>query len=333
MPSARNRKANTRGDYIEPMKALGVDEISGDQWWLEIKYDGYRALSVCVEGGVEMWSRNHKSLSDHYPEIVAALRKMKLRDAVLDGEVAALDEQGRPSFQLLQNRDSANAAPLYYYVFDLVHLEGESLINEPIEKRKELLAKLLKKAPPQIRLSPTFDEDPEELLEQARKQGLEGIVGKRKGSLYEPGRRSGAWAKKRISHDQEFVIGGFTPPGGGRLHFGALLVGYYEGGKLVYCGKVGTGFDAKKLKSLRQQFAKIETNQCPFANLPMPRKPRYGLGMTASAMREVTWLKPVMVAQIKFSEWTREASLRQPVFLGLREDKSPTEVVREKSSG
>ena len=316
------------------MKALGVDEIAGEQWWLEIKYDGYRALSVCVDGDVAMWSRNQKPLSDHYPEIVVALKKMKLRDTVLDGEVVALDPEGRPAFQLLQNRgDSGNAAPLFYYVFDIVHHDGVSLISEPIEKRKEILAKVLKKAPSAIRLSPTFDEEPDVLLEQARQQGLEGIVGKRKGSLYEPGRRSGAWSKKRISHDQEFVIGGFTPPGGGRLHFGALLVGYYEKGKLLYCGKVGTGFDAKKLKSLRQQFAKIETKQCPFENLPMARKPRYGLGMTASAMREVTWLKPVMVAQIKFSEWTREASLRQPVFLGLREDKNATDVVREKSSG
>ncbi len=330
----RNRISNTAPAYIEPMKALGVDEIAGDHWLLEIKYDGYRALSVCENGRVEMWSRNQKTLSDHYPEIIVALEKMKLSDAVLDGEVVALDPEGRPSFQLLQNRgDAANNAPLYYYVFDVVHFDGQSLIDEPIEKRKEILGKILKKAPSQIRLSPTFDEDPEVLLEQARTQGLEGIVGKRKGSVYEPGRRSGAWAKKRISHDQEFVIGGFTAPRRGRLHFGAILVGFYDQGRLLYCGKVGTGFDGKKLKSLRQQFAKIETTSCPFENLPMARKPRYGLGMTAAAMREVTWVKPMMVAQIKFSEWTREASLRQPVFLGLREDKPATEVVREKSSG
>lgn len=313
------------------MKALGVTEVSGDDWLLEIKYDGFRALGVINDGEVELWSRNHKSLNDRFPEIIEGLQKLKCANAIVDGEVAALDEEGRPTFQLLQNRDSAEGAeaPLLYYVFDLLHLDGTSLVGEPIEKRKAALNKFLKRAPDCIRISPTFEEEPHVLLDEVRRQGLEGIIGKRRGSIYEPGRRSGTWVKKRIALDQEFVIGGYTPPQGGRTHFGALLVGYYDKDKLLYAGKVGTGFNAKRLAELHAIFAKFRSPTNPFDNLPMPRKPRFGTGATAAALRDVIWLKPELVCQVKFSEWTREGILRQPVFLGLREDKRARDVVRE----
>lgn len=313
------------------MKALGVSAVSGDTWLLEIKYDGFRALGVINDGEVELWSRNHKPLNDRFPEVVDALKNLKCASAIVDGEVAALDEAGRPTFQLLQNRESAegSAAPLIYYAFDLIHLDGKSLVNEPIEMRKAALEKLLKRAAGCIRFSPTFEEDPELLLEQVRKQGLEGIIGKRRNSIYEPGRRSGTWVKKRIALDQEFVIGGYTPPQGGRAYFGALLIGYYEGDKLLYAGKVGTGFNSKLLAELHGKFGKIRSNQNPFSNIPVTRKPRFGAGATAAALRDVVWLKPELVCQLKFSEWTREGILRQPVFLGLREDKRAREVVRE----
>jgi len=314
------------------MKALAVSEITGENWLLEIKYDGYRALGICREGGAELWSRNEKPLTESYPEVVAALKKLRCKDAVIDGEIVALDAEGRPTFQLLQGRDTGEERPpIFYYAFDLLHLEGRSYLQEPIETRKAALETVLKGAPETIRLSPVFDEKPDVLLEAVRQKGLEGIIGKQRGSLYEPGRRSGVWAKKRISVDQEFVIGGYTPPRGGRTHFGALLVGFYEGDTLMYAGKVGTGFNSKLLASLHQRFKKFQSPACPFGNLPTKR-PRFGLGMTTSAMREVTWLRPELVAQIRFSEWTRDAMLRQPVFLGLREDKRAREVVREDTS-
>jgi bifunctional non-homologous end joining protein LigD len=327
----RKPASNSPAAYVEPMKALGVAGISGDEWLLEIKYDGFRTLAVLNEGEVELWSRNHKSLLDRFPELVPALKKLKCGNAVVDGEVAALDPEGRPTFQLLQARASGEAAdaPLVYYVFDLLHLDGESLISKPIEERRAALTKLVARAPALIRLSPVFDEEPDVLLEAVRKQGLEGIIGKRRGSPYEIGRRSGAWVKKRISLDQEFVIGGYTPPQGGRTHFGALLVGYHEKGKLLYAGKVGTGFNARLLAQLHARFESLRTADCPFDNLPMPRRPQFGTGATAAALRDVTWLEPKLVCQVKFSEWTREGILRQPVFLGLREDKKAGEVVRE----
>jgi bifunctional non-homologous end joining protein LigD len=315
------------------MKALGVKEIPHGDWLLEIKLDGYRSLAILRGGQAELWSRNRNSLSSEYPEIVAALKKLKCKDAILDGEIVALDETGRPTFQLLQGLgQSAKRPPLFFYVFDLLRLKGKSLLQMPIEERKAALAGLLAAAPAEIKVSPVFHESPTALLKEAKSKGLEGIVAKQAGSLYEPGQRSGAWLKCRLSLEQEFVIGGFTPPGGSRPYFGAILVGYYEGGELMYAGKVGTGFNHKWLASLHEKFLKLATGSCPFANLPMPKKPRFGQGMTMSEMRTVTWLKPRIVAQIHFNEWTRDGMLRQPVFLGLREDKSAKEVVREVSA-
>jgi len=319
--------------YVEPMKALGVADVAGDDWLLEIKYDGFRALGILDGKVAELWSRNEKVMTGTFPEVAAALAKLKCRDAIVDGEIVALDPEGRPRFQLLQGLDMGRSRPpIHYFVFDLLHLDGRSLMDRPIEERRAALQELVAGAPDAVRLSPVFDIAPGVLLEQVRQQGLEGIIGKRKGSLYEPGRRSGAWIKRRISFDQEFVIGGYTPPQGGRTYFGALVVGYYEGKDLHYAGKVGTGFNGKLLKSLSTEFAKLEVDKCPFVDLPRGQKPRYGLGMTASAMREVTWLEPKLVAQIKFSEWTRDGLLRQPVFLGLRQDKRASEVVREIAS-
>ena len=180
-----------------------------------------------------------------------------------------------------------------------------------------------------VRFSPVFKTEPAKLLAAVRKQGLEGIIAKEPGSIYEPDRRSGAWLKAKVFGEQELVIGGFTPPQNSRPYFGAILVGYYDGKKLMYAGKVGTGFDRAQLASLHKEFLRRRSAECPFANLPQARKPRYGLGMTAAAMREVTWVKPQLVAQVRFAEWTSEGSLRQPVFLGLRQDKRASEVVRE----
>jgi bifunctional non-homologous end joining protein LigD len=180
-----------------------------------------------------------------------------------------------------------------------------------------------------VRLSLSLGADADTLLEQARALGLEGLIGKRPDSRYEIGQRSGAWIKLKLHREQEFVIGGYTPPGGSRTHFGALLVGVYEGDQLKFAGKVGTGFNAKLLRTLHGKFDTIRRETCPFVDLPEKRSGRYGTGVTAAEMKRCHWVRPVLVAQIRFAEWTRDGRLRHPVFLGLREDKAAHEVVRE----
>lgn len=317
-------------EYLEPMKALGVSEVPTGRWHCEIKYDGYRALAILNHGKAELWSRNQKSMTGDYPEIVAALQKVRCKNAILDGEIVALDSAGRSRFQLLQGRDLDGAqAPLVYYVFDLVQLDGKSLVALPLEERRERLSILLGKPKNPLQLSPSFEVEPAELMKAVRKQGLEGIIAKRPGSVYEPGRRSGAWLKCKILGEQEFVIGGFSQPQKSRQYFGAILIGYYENGKLLYAGKVGTGFNHRLLETLHASFLKRVRATCPFDNLPLNHKSRFGTGMPLSEMKKVTWLKPQLVAQIKFAEWTHDGLLRQPVFLGLRKDKAARDVRRE----
>lgn len=314
--------------FIPVMKALNVDEVPTGDWRLEIKWDGYRALAVLNDGEVELWSRNHKPLGPDYPEIVEALRGLPCRNAVVDGEIVALDAQGRSRFQLLQNGGEGSAA-VVYTVFDLLHHDGRSLLDSPIEERQIALEILVGKGEGVLRCSPVFKVAPETLLQQARENELEGIIAKRAGSVYEPDRRSGTWLKCKVHGEQEFVIGGFTPPKNSRTYFGALLVGYYDQGVLRYAGKVGSGFNHALLASLHREFMKRRTETCPFGDLPTPRRSRFGGGMSAGQMREVTWVKPELVAQVQFTEWTGDGSLRHPVFLGLRKDKKPSEVVRE----
>ena len=315
------------------MKAKAIERVPAGVWSCEVKYDGYRAIAVLNEGRAELWSRAKKSFTADYPEIVAALEKLKCRNAVLDGEIVALDEAGRSRFQLLQGRELPGAhAPVAYFVFDILHLDGESWLGATLEERRERLIAFLGKAKPPLRLSPVFLAEPAEMMVAARKHGLEGIIAKRPGSLYESDRRSGAWVKCKVVAEQEFVIGGFTPPKNSRVGFGAILVGYHEAGKLLYAGKVGTGFDTALLLGLHKKFLARAREACPFANLPMTRRPRFGAGMTRAAMREVTWIKPELVAQVRFAEWTADGLLRQPVFLGLRKDKRAAEVRREPTS-
>jgi bifunctional non-homologous end joining protein LigD len=215
------------------------------------------------------------------------------------------------------------------YAFDLLQLNGKDLRNQPLVERKAELERLIKEGPGAIRFSASLEGKAPELLKRVAKLGLEGLIAKRADSKYEAGRRSGAWVKLKLHQEQEMVIGGFTNPSGSRPHFGALLVGYYDGEKMVFAGKVGTGFNEALLQALHEQFKKLGQAECPFVNLPEKRSGRYGAGVTASAMKRCHWVKPELVCQIKFSEWTRDGKLRQPVFLGLREDKIPREVVRE----
>jgi bifunctional non-homologous end joining protein LigD len=194
------------------------------------------------------------------------------------------------------------------------------------------LETILEKSSGVIRYSASLGESAAKLLVRARKLGLEGLIGKRKDSPYEAGRRRGAWIKLKLHQEQEFVIGGFSEPEGSRLHFGALLLGYYDNHKFQFCGRVGTGFDHRLLEDLHDRLQKIRRNDCPFANLPETRRSRCGAQITAAELKHCRWVEPRLVCQIKFSEWTTDGKLRQPVFLGVREDKDAGEVVREKAA-
>ncbi|HLP00728.1 MAG TPA: non-homologous end-joining DNA ligase [Opitutaceae bacterium] len=326
MSARTNRTGARHAAFLEPMKALAVARPPSGAWRCEIKYDGFRAIAVLNAGVVELWSRNHKPLDAEFPEVVAALRKLGRATAVLDGEIVAVDAEGRSRFQFLQGRETGERPRIVFYVFDLLRLGDSTLLAEPLERRQQELAVLLRDAPPPLRLSPVFDEPPAELLAAARKQGLEGIVAKRPGSLYEVGRRSGAWLKCKVLGEQEFVIGGFTAPRRSRQYLGALLLGYHDGGALRYAGKVGAGFDTRSLAALHRELARRRRATCPFTGFTEDNlRHRWSRGPLAA----ITWVKPELVAQIKFAEWTDDGLLRQPVFLGLRDDKAPREVVRE----
>jgi bifunctional non-homologous end joining protein LigD len=256
-------------DFVEPMKAKLVDSMpSGGGWIYEIKFDGYRALALSGARETRILSRNRKDLGSKFPEVKDSIAALDVQDAIIDGEIVALDEKGRSSFQLLQSLDMGEERPpLVFYAFDLLRLNGKDLQNRPIEERKAKLEELLKKFPGVIRYSVSFTKDIPKLLNRAGKLGLEGLIGKRAGSRYETGKRSGAWIKVKLHLEQEFVIGGYTEPEGSRKHFGALLVGFYEGKKLKFAGRVGTGFSEKLLSSLHSELNKIRVDKCPFYNL------------------------------------------------------------------
>jgi bifunctional non-homologous end joining protein LigD len=312
------------------MKALGTTVLPTGVWHCEIKYDGYRCVAVVNGGGVELWSRSRKSMTADFPQVASDLMKLKCRDAVIDGEVVGLDLRGRSRFQLLQNRAAAGTAPsIVYFAFDLMRIDGVSLLAKGLEDRRKRLRLLIRRGGRHLQFSAGFETEPRTLFAEAKKIGLEGIIAKKPGSRYEPDRRSGAWLKCKVVAEQEFVIGGFTPPQNSRKYFGAILVGYYDGRRLRYAGKVGTGFDEKTLEALHGALMGRRTAMCPFADLPSLRKARYGAGMGPVEMRKVTWATPTLVAQVKFSEWTEDGLLRQPAFLGLRKDKSAKDVVRE----
>jgi bifunctional non-homologous end joining protein LigD len=319
--------------FFEPMMAKLVKRASTGDWQYEIKYDGFRALAfIQNKDNVRLISRNEKDLGNKFPEVLKSLRLLPTENTILDGEIVALDSKGRSSFQLLQNRESGQSPPLVYYIFDVPQQNGTDLRSVPLEERQARIKKLIRRPTGVLRVSEVLNGDGNALLEQARKLGLEGLIGKKAHSLYESGRRSGAWIKLKTHREQEFVIGGYSDPTGGRQHFGALLLGYYESRKLRFCGKVGTGFNDSTLGSLRTKFRDLESAECPFANLPESRSGRFGSGMTRAEMRRCHWLKPELVCQVRFSEWTDDYRLRQPVYLGLREDKDASDVVREEAS-
>ena len=324
LPSARAR-------FVEPMKArLAEDPPAVGDWIYELKFDGIRLIAVKIDKKVSLLSRNKNELAGRFPEIVEAVKDLPVHECVIDGEVVALDEKGRSSFQLLQAREmEGRESPVYFYAFDLLQLDGKSLMSLPLEARKNILEQLCADAREPIRYSGSIGGDAKALLDEVKRRGLEGIIGKQRNSIYEQGRRSGAWIKLKCVSEQEFVVGGYTPPQGSRKHFGAILVGYYKDKKLVFAGKVGTGFTAKSLSMLHKKFRTQERRDCPFVDLPSKQNGQWVQGITPSIMRKVHWVNPVFVCEIKFAEWTRDGKLRAPVFLGLREDKRPSDVIRE----
>ena len=327
--AALNKLPGEQAGYVSPMKALLVrNPPPRDGWTFEIKWDGYRVIAVKSGGKVQLFSRRHRDITQDFETVAAAVEKLPAKNAVIDGEVVALDEKGRPSFQLLQNfrqNHAARGLQLVYYVFDLLNLENRNLKKLPLEQRRELLEALIGEGDEPIRLSRSLDGAPEDLVEQARVNSIEGIIAKRVRSIYEPDRRSGSWLKVKTVMEQEFVIGGFTEPKGSREHFGALLVGYYQAAHLMFASKVGTGFSTDTLHALHKRFKKLETSVCPFVNLPT-KGPN---GLSRAEMRRCTWMLPALVCQVRFTEWTSDGGLRHPVFLGLRDDKRPHDVHRE----
>jgi bifunctional non-homologous end joining protein LigD len=316
--------------FVEPMKAQLVSRLpSGPEWLFEIKFDGVRALALKKDQQVTLISRSGKDLGAKYNSIVDALQHLPADQVVLDGEVVAVDNQGRSAFQLLQSYQSAGTKPpLLYYVFDILQFNGKSLVKLPLWRRKELAEKLIDGAHPQVRFSGNIQANSARLVKAMQAQGLEGLVAKKRESSYEPGRRSGAWIKFKWTNQQEFVIGGYTRPQGARSHFGAILVGYYHGKNLLFAAKVGTGFNEQTLHELYGKFQKLAATKCPFSNLP-EKGPALTAGLSWSDMKRCSWIRPELVCEVRFAEWTRDHHLRQPAYLGLREDKSPSAVVRE----
>jgi bifunctional non-homologous end joining protein LigD len=324
--SSKNKKLLAHR-FLEPMKCLPVKTIpEGGEWLYELKFDGYRSLAIVRDGEALLLSRNKKSFNERFPAIVEEVAKLPLKDAVLDGEIVALDKDNRPAFQLLQNYESG---PLAYYLFDLLSLDGEDWKDRPLHERKARLKKLLEGVQAPLLFSADLPGPTGAIWKQIQKQKLEGLIAKRRDSVYEAGRRSGEWAKIKAINVQEFVIGGYTEPQGARTNFGALLVGIYQDKKLLFCARVGTGFPHKLLASLHAQMQKLRITKCPFANLPVPRHSRWGGGVTASDMKKCAWIEPKLVCEVEFTEWTGDNSLRHPAFVGLRIDKDPHDVHRE----
>jgi bifunctional non-homologous end joining protein LigD len=316
---------------IHPMLAESIDEaFDSPEWLFEIKWDGYRAVAFIEDGEVRLVSRNQNDLTARFSELQDLPKSVKAHTAILDGEVVALDEEGRASFSLMQQRTGfrpggrrmaeKSDVPVLYYAFDLLYLDGYDWRRVPLEERKRKLASILVTGD-LVRYSDHYAEQGKALFEIARQKGLEGILAKKRQSLYEEC-RSREWLKIKIRRHLECVIGGYTLPEGSRAYFGSVVLGLYDNqGRLIHVGQAGSGFDQKSLTEVWKLLKKLETKKNPF----------YG---EVEALREVSWVKPELVAAIEYAEWTGGAAggspkLRAPVFLGLRDDKDPKECLLE----
>ena len=312
-----------RVKFIEPMLAKSVTELpkATGKWLYEVKLDGYRCLAGKDSRGATLWSRRGNVFTKDFPTIARACDGLP-PDTLLDGEIVALDERGRASFNMLQHRRS-KASAIRFYAFDLLIYHGRSLLALKLTERRALLAEAVASLDESVRLSENFDADPDELLRGAKELGFEGVLAKRKDSPYELGKRNGAWLKYKLNHSQEFVIGGYTPGS----PFDALIIGEYHEDNLHFVSKVRNGFVPRLRGQVFKKLKPLETTECPFANLPERKRTQWAL--TREEMKNCRWVEPELVAQTEFTEWTPDGHLRNATFVGLREDKNPREVVRE----
>lgn len=318
-PDLKNAPLAPMPHNVTPMLATLIKEPFDDKNWLfEIKWDGFRAIAELNNGKVFLYSRNLLSLSERFPPVRDALEKLKM-EAVLDGEIVVVDDAGYPDFQMLQDYRRSKKGHLIYYVFDILYFDGHDLTGLPLVKRKEILKKILP-VTPGIRYTDHVVKDGTIFFRIVNEKGLEGMVAKHSGSVYQPGRRSNQWLKVKSRMTQEAVIGGFTEPGGSRQYFGALVLGVYEGGKLVYIGHTGGGFSEKALSEIQEKLNPLVRPTSPFAEKPKTN-------------RAVKWVEPRIVCEVFFHGWTSDGKMRQPTFLRLRDDKSPDEAVREMPVG
>jgi bifunctional non-homologous end joining protein LigD len=300
---------------LRPMLATLTDKPFDDpDWVFETKWDGFRAVAVAAPGHAALYSRNGNDISRKYPSICAALAAIK-QDAVLDGELVALDENGRSRFQLLQNAER-EPAHLLYCVFDLLYLDGKDLRGETLLERKEALAHILPKSPLLLYSAHVVAEGVK-AFNRAKRAGEEGVMAKLATGLYHSGARTREWLKVKASQEQEVVIVGFTAPRRTRKYFGSLVLAVREGKDWKYAGRAGTGFDVKTLHELHEKLVPLITKAKPIA-AKVPDE------------ANTTWVKPRLVAEVKFTEWTKAGEMRHPVYLGLRTDKPATEVIRER---
>ena len=306
-------------EYAPQLATLVKTPPTGDEWLHEIKFDGYR-IGARVKGGrTTLYSRNGKDWTHAFPDVVRAIDQLGVTDALIDGEVASVLPDGRTSFQALQNAGETKGVQVVYFVFDLLRLEGERLEHQPLETRKARLLKLVgKRKTGRIRYSAHIDGNGRAFLAEACRMELEGIVSKCRDLPYKSGRHGG-WVKTKCILRQEFVIGGFTEPEGSRVGLGALLIGHYDGDQLLFAGKVGTGFSHSGAIELRKRLESLAQPECPFT----PR-------LKGALIRTATWVKPKLVCEVAFTEWTSDGKIRHPSFQGLRSDKRAAQVIRER---
>lgn len=317
LPGARKSKLPS---FIPPQLATLVKEPpTGDEWLHELKFDGYRMLCRIDRGRVRVWSRNGKDWTEKFQNVVEAVKSLKTTSAMLDGEIVIVDAQGRSSFQQLQRAmGKATTTGFAYEVFDLIYLDGFSLTQTPLKHRKELLQNLVgSNSHGVIRYSEHINGSGDDFFKHACEYGIEGIVSKLANSHYESTRNRN-WLKVKCVKQQEFVVAGYTPSSKGLPGFGSLVLGVYEKAKLVYAGRVGTGFTFKQRSDLKEQLDKVSRKTSPLAVIPKD-----------PGLRQTHWIEPKMIAEVAFMEWTSDGSIRHPSFQGLREDKNPKEVVRE----
>ncbi|MGB2715720.1 MAG: non-homologous end-joining DNA ligase [Vicinamibacterales bacterium] len=306
---------------IRPMLAKSADTLPiGADWTYEVKWDGYRTLAAKDGQRVRLWSRNLKDATAQYPSIARSIAEVHTDTALLDGEIVALDENGRPSFQALHHQ---SAHILVYYAFDVLHVNGRDTIKVPLTERRSQLAGIV--ASTRVLSSDPLPGTPGQIEQAVRGLQLEGIVAKRQHSIYEPGRRSSAWVKVKFNRRQEFVIGGYKP---NATNIESLVVGYYEAGKLHFAGRVRAGLTPLVRADIFRRLAPDRIDRCPFADLPNTRQSHWGEGVTAEDMVNLRWVKPRLVIEVSFVEWTRDGALRHSEFVALRTDKRASDVGR-----